>query len=262
MRKIFLFIIILTLAGCETEKIIFNGPYHVRFSHATGTEKESNSDIILIEVHNVGPVLSEGITASYSVGGDAREGIDYQILGTRGKVVIPEDEYFGYIEVELINNANNILRSQDIVFTLTNVNTKNFEVGQGEGGLGKTFTLTILDDCILGGSYAGRPGLSGPLTHDINITSSDPECEDYVISNWDVGIFEAADPMPLNFIDHGDNTLTVPSQDQEVFFGFFSYDIVVEGIGSVDPVTKEIFLSLSFVYEGDTYPVTLTFIPE
>ena len=43
---------------------------------------------------------------------------DYEILGTRGSVTIASDEYFGYIDIKLINNANNILRSQDLILTL------------------------------------------------------------------------------------------------------------------------------------------------
>ena len=258
ITRALIFIGILILVGCETERIVFVGPYHVRFTDATLTEKESNSDIIKIEIHNAGPALEEDAVVSYEISGDAREGIDFNIVGTKGQVVIPAGQYFGYIEVNLINNANNILRSQDIIFTLTRVNNSLLQAGQGEGGIGKNFTFTILDDCILGGSYQGIRGSA--TISDVLITSSD--CENYRISNWDVNIFGAADPVPLNFIDNGDNTLEVKSQKVEVYYGFYSLDFVVEGIGTVNPTTREIFLTLQFSDDTNTYDVTVSFKPE
>lgn len=264
MRQFLVIILIACVIGCETEKIIFSGPYHVRFTNIERTEKESNAQIIKIEVHNAGPELNEDVSVNYSISGDAREGIDYEILGSKGRVVIQEGKYFGYIEVKLINNANNILRSQDLIFTLTSVNAKGLSVGQGEGGIGKKFKLTILDDCILSGTYDGtRQAFSVP-TKDIQIVSSD--CENYVLSNWDVDIFGAADPVPLSFADNGDNSLTIDSQDVEVFYGFLSLNINVEGVGSVNPITREIFLNLTF-YDldddsGEKYEVTITLQPE
>ena len=201
--------------------------------------------------------MNETVTVFYEVSGDAREGVDYEILGTRGSVAIETGEHFGYIEVRLINNANNILRSQELVLTLISVSSSTLRVGQSEGGIGKTFTFTILDDCILGGTYQGKRGLA--TVDNIQITSSD--CENYRLSNWDINIFDAADPVPLNFIDNGDNSLTVPSQQVAVFFGFFSIDITVDGVGSVNPVTNEILLNLTFEDSGSNYSFTVTFIP-
>lgn len=249
---------ILVLLSCETDRIVFDGPYYVRFTNATLTEKESNSKVIKIEIHNAGPALEEDAIVSYQISGDAREGIDYNIVGTRGQAIIPAGEYFGYIEVSLINNANNILRSQELIITLTRVNVSSLAVGQGEAGIGKKFTLTIADDCILGGSYQGIRGAS--KINDVQITSSD--CETYRISNWDVNIFGAADPVPLNFIDNGDNTLEVKSQKVEVFFGFYSLDFIVEGIGTVNPATREIFLTLKFSDDTNSYDVSISFKPE
>lgn len=257
MRGIILYLAILILVGCETERILFEGPFHVRFTTIARTEKESKSDVIKIEVHNAGPVLSEDVAVSYQISGDAREGIDYSIVGSRGLVTIPAGEFFGYIEVKLINNANNILRSQDIIFTLTRTNSTSLEVGQGEGGIGKTFTFTILDDCILGGNYMGVR--SSSTISDVQITSSD--CETYRISNWDVDIFGAADPVPLNFVDNGDNTLEVKSQKVEANYGFYSQEFTVQGIGTVNPTTREIFLTLEFTDGTNTYNVTVSFKP-
>src|SRR6478609_8889391 len=123
------FMIGLLLIGCETDKIIFSGPNHVRFTNTTRTEKESYSKVIQLEVHIAGPVPEEDVNISYSIGGNARENVDYVILGERGKVLIEEGEYFGYIDIQLINNANNIIREQDLILTLTSVNGK-LAIGQ------------------------------------------------------------------------------------------------------------------------------------
>jgi hypothetical protein len=259
MKRILFFVGFL-LAGCETEQIIFDKGFHVRFTDATLTEKESNNEILQIEIHNAGPAHSEDITVSYAITGDAREGIDFEIIGTRGQVTIPANEYFGYLQVHLLNNANNIIRSQDVIFTLTSVNAPNLLVGQSQGGIGKEFKLTIQDDCLLSGSYTGNRGPASTNTEGILISSTD--CENYIISNWDVAIFDSVDPMPLNFVDNGDNTLTIPSQKSTAEFGFNSIDVTVKGIGTVNPTTRQIFLSLEFTDGMDTYEVTITFIPE
>ncbi len=147
---------LITVIGCETERIIFTGPYHVRFTEEAGFAKESSSGVVEIEVHNVGPALEEDVNLGYTIGGSARENVDYMILDERKKVKIPAGEYFGNIRVQLINNANNILRSQTIIFTLQTTNRDGLEVGQGASALGRKFTFTIFDDCILGGTYSGE----------------------------------------------------------------------------------------------------------
>jgi hypothetical protein len=254
-----------SLVGCETELVTFKGPYHVRFTNVTLTEKESNSNIIQIEVHNAGPAIADEVSIRYTISGDARENIDYTILGTRGVVTIPDGEYFGYIEIQLLNNANNIIRSQDLILTLTRADN-NLRVGQSEGGIGKVCTLTIEDDCLLSGSYTGKQGTSSNTISAISISSDD--CESYLISNWDINnLMGSADPVPLVFIDHGDNTITIKPQTQSIFYGFGDQEVVVSGLGSVNPTTKVIFMSLNFTYtdiNGDvrTKASTLTFTPE
>ena len=103
------------------------------------------------------------------------------------KLRIAAGEYFGNIKIQLINNANNILRSQDIVFTLISANQDKLEIGQGASAIGKEFTFTIFDDCILGGSYTGERAEGVNTYDDISITSQD--CETYLLSNWNIGVF-------------------------------------------------------------------------
>jgi hypothetical protein len=66
----------------------------------------------------------------------------------------------------------------------------------------------------------------------------------------------------LNFIDNGDNTIEVKSQEVEVYYGFYSLDFTVQGIGTVNPTTREIFLTLEFADETNTYNTTISFKPE
>lgn len=249
----------LALMNCETERIIFQGPYFVRFTESARSEKESFSKIIEIEVHQSQPVLEEDITINYSISGDAREGIDYIILGERGRVTIEEDEFFGTIQIELINNANNIIRSQDIVLTLQTVSTDKLQVGQDESAMGIKYTFTIVDDCILGGEYTGTLG----SFRDSGVTITSADCENYRLSNWNLGIFYASigafdfpPAMDLTFVDNGDNSLTIPSQEEDNLSPEFA---TIEGFGSENPTTHEITFTIIFVdFDREEIQIKLT----
>lgn len=254
-----IFVLMLLISGCETEKIIFTGPYHVRFTEADAFETESYSGVIQIEVHNVGPALEEDVTLGYTLGGDAREGVDYVILEERKKVRIPAGEYFGFIKIQLINNANNILRSQDIIFTIITTNTDKLEVGQGPSAIGKTFTFTIFDDCILGGNYSGQRDGSSVSYDDITVTSQD--CENYTLSNWniDIDILSTDQEMDLVFIDNGDNTLTIPEQEEQNIDEELA---TIRGTGVVNPVTRQIIMNITLVDYDDQPEFSITLNPK
>lgn len=88
MRKVNYIAIILFMllgSGCETEPIIFSGPYFVRFTETSLSTKESNSKPILIEVHQAGDALDEDLNITYKISGNARAGIDYTIAGEAGR---------------------------------------------------------------------------------------------------------------------------------------------------------------------------------
>lgn len=247
----------LLIFGCETERLVFEGPYHVRFSKDALSEKESYSKPVEIEVHYVGPEVTEDLEIHYSITGSAREGVDYEILGERGVVTIEKGEYFGTIQVQLINNSNNILRTQDVVFTLQTITDPNVDIGQGTSSIGKTFTLTIADDCILGGNYIGlRNEVTVPV-EDITITSQD--CEEYVLSNWDIHVFNFMQVRDLTFIDNGDNTLTIPQQEESTLD---PSQATIEGTGTVDPVTREIIMIITLVDFEDQPQVSFKLIPD
>lgn len=206
------------VVGCETQDIdrTFEGPYYVRFTDSTLTYKESYARPVAVRVHNAGPVLNEAIKVTYTISGSARENRDYRILGEKGTVTIPANKSFGEINIQLLNNANNILESQSLTFTLTGVQPNSLQVGQAASGvLGRSLRLTINDDCLFGGFYTGT-GLVGNRTYsvpDVEITSTD--CKQYILSNWNIALpffsFNAIKPT-LRFIDNGDNTLTIPAQ--------------------------------------------------
>ena len=244
------------LTSCETEPIIFRGPYHVRFTEPTAYNKESFGQPIDIQVHLAGPALDEELTVGYLIGGSAREGVDYVIFDERKKVKIPAGEYFGKVRIQLINNANNILRSQDIVLTLISANQGNLEIGQGASAIGKEFTFTIFDDCILGGTYTAERIGGGDPYDGISITSQD--CETYVLSNWNIDVFSTDQEMNLNFIDNGDNTLTIPEQEEE----FIDDELAtIRGSGVVDPVTREIIMNITLVDFDDQPEVSIVYKP-
>ncbi len=254
MKKLFLYVLLLAVSSCETVPVIFTGPYFVRFTEAEQTKRESYSKVIEIEVHNAGPALEEDISVNYKISGSAREGIDYTILTNREKITIKKGEYVGTIKIQLINNANNILRTQDIVFTLQNVSAPTLQVGQGESFIGKTFTFTIVDDCILGGTYTGTRG--SPPIENITITSSD--CEIYTLSNWNINIFTSSTEMDLKFVDNGDNTITIPQQEEE---NINPEVATIKGSGVVDPTTRKIIMTIILVDFEDQPEVSFTLTP-
>ncbi len=64
--------------------------------------------------------------------------------------------------------------------------------------------------------------------------------------------------MNLNFIDNGDNTLTIPRQEEEEIDDELA---TIEGTGVVDPVTREIIMNVTLVDFEDQPQVTFTLKP-
>jgi hypothetical protein len=244
----FAMLVLTMTVGCETDRILFEGPYFVRFTDTSLAVKESVSDPIKIAVHLAGPARTEDITVNYTITGNARAGIDYTIVSDVSKVTIKKGQYFGYITVQLINNANNILRSQNLVFTLLTITPSNLQVGQGPSQIGDDFTLTIQDDCILSGTYSGVQNVFDVPVENIKITSTD--CENYTLSNWNINFFSPPYDYSLEFVDNGDNTLTIPEQET---------DTKISGKGIVDPLTKKITLTIILEdYDDEELTITLT----
>lgn len=276
----FMLLASLWLVGCEEERIVYQGSSFVRFSDTTLSFKESYSKAIKVRVHNGGPVLNESINVSYTVGGTAREGKDYRIEGTKGTVIIPVGQSFGEITVYLLNNANNILESSTIEFTLTAAKPADkVQVGFGKSGMGNKMIFTIKDACLMDGIYTGLLPVNATQAYqlaDIEIYSTD--CKKYTVSNINVGMlgfaqffnwenpvsFEAEHPT-LDFIDNGNNTLTIP---QQVIPQFASGYDTLSGTGVWNPVNKRITLNIkmkvySYKTKKDTNVVVpLTYVPQ
>ncbi len=90
----------------------------------------------------------------------------------------------------------------------------------------------------------------------ITITSSD--CETYLLSNWNINVFNSSTPMDLIFIDNGDNTLTIPQQEEETLNTEFA---TIKGTGVVDPLTRKIILTITLV-DFNEEQVTITYLPD
>ena len=244
----------LWLAGCKEERVLFQNNF-VRFNDTTLTFKESYSPAVKVTIHNAGPALSESIIVNYTIGGTAREGKDYTILGTRGAVSIPAGQSSADISVKLINGANNILDASTIIFTLTTASPGDkVQVGLNGGNLGKKMILNIQNVCIFDGIYTGLLPVKTQFyaVADIPITSND--CRRYTISNINIGLsntssffnwfdllgFDAEHPR-LDFIDNGNNTITIPRQVITEFPA--GYD-TLSGTGVWNPQNKRITLSI------------------
>lgn len=247
------------LASCEEQRILFEGPEFVRFSDSTLTFKESVGQPVAIKVHIVGKARNTPVTVNYTVAGTAREGRDYVIEGTKGTVTIPANEYFGTINVRLLNNANNILESQNVVFTLTDVSpAEDLQVGFGINNVvGKNLTLTIQDDCLLSGFYTGSRQGYNDVVRNIEISSLD--CKEYRVANWNVGVFSFnAIKSPINFIDNGDNTLTIPTQVSPDLSS--PYD-TIRGTGIWNPQTRAIILNIQLKFQASATRDTVLSVP-
>lgn len=252
MRMKVVILLLVVVFGCEQDQITFKGPYYVQFTSSSDIVIESDGDPVEIDVHYNGPALDRDITIFYGIDGDARENIDYVITSERGIVVIPREQHTGTITIELINNANNILRSQDLVLTLMNISPFSVAIGQNENGPNRTFTLTIEDDCILGGRYSGtREGVI-QAESDLYVLSND--CVEYVLTNWDIGGFTFFGTRPLYFTDNNDNTLTVPEQQDPTLEEGFN---TITGFGVINPANNEITFNLELVDLDSTVHITL-----
>ena len=176
-------ILLLLLFSCkDNTDIIFEGPYHVRFTEATSQVIENYSDPfnsnyndpISVEIHLASPSLNNTTIVNYEVAGTAVENEDYLLLNNNQKrVLIPVGENFGTIQFVPINNRENA-GDKTIKFIITDVNN-DLQIGLGVNGVnGKTHTVTIKDDdCLVNlklfeGTWEFDQN-NGEFTYDVNI---------------------------------------------------------------------------------------------
>ncbi len=255
---ILLLVIFMATLSCHEQEIVYNGPDYVRFTDTSLVYKESLGEVVRVRVHLVGKPSDTPVTVSYSVGGTAVEGRDYSITGQKGVVTIPAGSLFGEIGLNLINNANNILRSSELLFTINAASQgeKSVQVGTGKNfSMGNSLRVTIEDDCLFGGYYNGKRAGYDREVKDIAITSTN--CTEYLLANWNIGVLSFnADKITLRFVDNGDNSITIPNQ-YNVLLG----DTLL-GNGAWDPRTRQIILNVTVKTEGQSGADTLINIPQ
>ncbi len=153
----YLALVTITVSCDETNEIIFQGPYHARFTETSSEILENYKDPfninfnqpIEIPLHLASPSQNNTTVIEFSVGGTAVENVDYVLEnGESKRVLIPVGAHKGVIRYFPINNRE-LTGDKTIKFTITSVNN-NLEAGFGETGInGRFHTVTIKDDDCL-----------------------------------------------------------------------------------------------------------------
>jgi hypothetical protein len=162
MKRIVFHISILVFFGatisCEkAEEIIFEGPYHARFTESESEIVESYNDpfnlnqneATSIQLHIAAPSPNSTTVIEYEVSGTAVENVDYVLEdGDKRRVLIQVGKHTGEIKYFPVNNREST-GDKTLKFTITSVNNE-LEAGFGETGInGRFHTVTIKDDDCL-----------------------------------------------------------------------------------------------------------------
>jgi len=159
IRNIFSMTVIFTmLLSCEkAEDIIFEGPYHARFTETESEILESYKDPVnlnfnepvSIELHLAAPAQNNTTIIEYAVSGTAVENVDYILEdGDKKRVLIPVGEHLGRIRYFPLNNRE-LTGDKTLKFTIISVNN-DLDAGFGQTGInGRFHTVTIKDDDCL-----------------------------------------------------------------------------------------------------------------
>lgn len=150
--------LLLTLAlSCdEREEIIFEGPFHARFTETESEILESYADPfnqnrnepVSIQLHIAAPSQNSTTIIEYEVSGTAEENIDYVLENENKRVLIQVGQHKGEIRYLPINNREQT-GDKTLKFTITSVNN-DLAAGLGETGVnGRFHTVTIKDDDCL-----------------------------------------------------------------------------------------------------------------
>lgn len=126
--------------SCEPDNLEYDGPSVVEFFPVSkSVDNGSGETGELIKVQLVGPQESAPITINFVVdaASTAVAGTNYTLV-TDGSFVIPANSSFGYINVDVLNDAA-IAADVKLILTLTG----NADISPSENY--KTFTLTIRD---------------------------------------------------------------------------------------------------------------------
>lgn len=160
-RSIFNILIVfffsLALSCQEADEIIFQGPYHARFTETESEILENYNDPLninrneftAIQVHVAAPTPSSTTIVEYKVSGTAVENVDYVLEdGDKKRVLIEVGKHTGEIRYYPLNNREQT-GDKTIKFSITTANN-DLEAGFGETGVnGRFHTVTIKDDDCL-----------------------------------------------------------------------------------------------------------------
>ena len=157
-NKITVLILLTIILSCEkADEIVFQGPYHARFTESESEIIENFNDPFnlnqnepgIIQVHVAAPTPNNTTVIEYEVSGTAVENIDYVLEdGDNKRVLIPVGQHIGEIRYVPINNRE-LTGDKTIKFTLNSVNN-DLNAGFGETGInGRFHTVTIKDDDCL-----------------------------------------------------------------------------------------------------------------
>jgi len=158
IKQILVIIFFTITLSCEkADEIIFEGPYHARFTETESEILENYSDPpnmnqnepASIQVHVAAPTPNSTTTVEYEVSGTAVENVDYVLEdGDKKRILIPVGQHIGEIKFQPLNNRE-LTGDKTIKFTITEVNNE-LEAGFGETGVnGRFHTVTIKDDDCL-----------------------------------------------------------------------------------------------------------------
>lgn len=168
------------MVSCKEELVVFEGPYHVRFTTESSTVNENEAEGREIKLHLAGTEPDEAVNITLSVTGGV-EGVDYVFVSGGTSLSIPAGDFFTSLKVAAVDND---VKDGDKVLTFT-IESVSGGYEAGLGLVGKKFTLTIVDnDCDvpnLEGKYlvvnrdaapaaCGNPANDGVLTYEATIT--------------------------------------------------------------------------------------------
>ncbi len=124
-------------------------PLHVKFTNASASVGESDTDPLTVSIHLAGPIPTSDITVNFEISdGNAVQGEDFQMSAT-GAVTIPSGSNFATFEISMIDNfVEDGTKSLVLSLTGTSDGTRIAGPGgpDGPGLAGKTFSITINDD--------------------------------------------------------------------------------------------------------------------
>ncbi len=152
-------LLVTTLWSCKKRDLTYQGQTLVEFSNPISGRNEKTTgpsiggtsvlgdnpnipirgdrDSLIVQL--IGPHRNAPVEVSYTVqAGTAVEGVDFEIIGTKGKVVIPANSSSAAIHLQLKNSSTTPSNVKRVTFTLSGTN-------QGEVGLSANYVSYVVN---------------------------------------------------------------------------------------------------------------------